>query len=483
MSDPFDRVFAPLRRTPAVEPTPLPAIAARAARLRRRRRQRGTAAGSLVAAGLAAGLLTAGPLGPGRPVTVTSPPASAAPRAGAGLAGELAYVSGQSLVVDRSGRRHTVALPGRGGPPSAPAWAPDGKWLAFSEGSGLWICRASGAGAHAVAGTVVSWAWSPRGDVLAFTTPARTAGRYALLTATPPTGAGSSVPLDGHPAGLAWSPSGRQIAVSVDRYATPAVGVIELVAASPGLHAARTVASAAGAGLDVASWWPDGKGLLYWNDPQFSSSIAADGLPLVSFDIATRKAHTLATMLPHADWLAWSPDGGTVAVVAGGDRVVWDGAKHLALCQVVAGTCRAEAQPKGTTSLDPAWTGGGQLLFARSTGTAAYTMGPPPGVTGVAGAPFGWKATEGWAGIGQLRVVQAQAGEPAPSAALAGGAGGQEPTPAGAGILFVRGGALWLLRYGSASPARLTGRLGSYGPANPGYYGYIDWHDEFAWHA
>ncbi|MHB8505630.1 MAG: hypothetical protein ACYDEN_07930 [Acidimicrobiales bacterium] len=498
MSDPLERHLAPLRRDPGGEPSPLSSIAARAARLRRRRRQRGTAVGSLLAAGLVAGLLTAGPFGGGS-VTVTSPPTSPTPATGPSPTGELAYVSGHSLVIiDRSGRRHTVALPGSG-VPSAPAWSADGQWLAFlrlapataafGPPGTLWVVRADGTGAHPL-GAAGQFAWDPAQDTLAFTS---TSGRLALASMGGAPARIAPLGRNGTPESLSWSPAGNTLAVATVTYGRNG-GTGHLVLLAAGAHRARVLATSQAYGFDLAGWWPDGRGLLYWKDEAFSASIAADGLPLVARSLASGATHTIATTLAYPDWLAWSP-GGTLAVVAGADRVVWNGAKHLLLCQVASGSCSVQPQPKGTTSIDPAWAPAGELYFARSTGTAAYTFGAPPGVAGVGGAPFGWKAVEGWAAAGGLRVEQAAGaggGRPAGGAAaggggggaaVAGGAGGQEPTFAGAGILFVRGGSLWLLTDGSSKPIQLTGRLGSYGSADPGYYGYINWRDEFAWHA
>lgn len=485
-SDPLDRCFAPLRRLSGAEPTPLTAIASRAARLRRRRRRtRVAAGGGLLAVGLAASLLLG--VRARQPVTLTGPPVTRPAGAGTGVGGELAYTSGGRLViVDRSGRHRSIALPG-GGVPFEPTWSADGRWLAYlllpsgratQPPGALWVVRADGTDAHRVS-DALEFAWDPREDALAYLR-----GPGVFLDTL--SGRGVHVARLGSrgiPQQLAWSPSGGTLAVSTVAFGGAGdTSRIVLLPVGTRPSDSRVLATSRSAGYELAGWWPDGEGLLYWSDQGFSASIAADGLPLDSIDAVSGRTHTLTRMLPNADWLAWSPSGTSVAVVAGIDRVVWSGAKHLEICRPDAGTCRAEPQPAGTTSTDPAWTATGQLLFARSTGATA-DMGPPPRVPGLGGSPpFSWKDVQAWAAAGGLRTAQATSGVPQRSRPLPGGAGGQAPTPAGADVLFVHHASLWALTPGSAAPIRLTGPLGPYGPTDPGYYGYIDWNHEFTWH-
>ncbi|MDA8061717.1 MAG: hypothetical protein M0T80_04650, partial [Actinomycetota bacterium] len=469
---------------------------------------------SLAAAGLAAlggalvgGSLVAAPPDGGipRPAGADRPTAAAllAAAATGGAPGELALVSRGHLVVIPPGGTARRVVPSVGaGQPDELSWSEDGRWLAFlrapaaeqgsasTEGS-LWVVAAGSAHPREVLPQVSQFAWDPRTDVLAAAVPTtspddpdpvalvpiRPSG--APLTASFPSGLAGA-----HVTGIAWSPAGTTLAVSADFYRDDR-GEIALLAGAGGgapVHAV-VVRSASNDGEDLVGWWPSGRGLLYWADPYFSASLAADGTPLVAYDLSTRRASTLATMLDYPDWLAWSPDGGSLAIVAGVGRTVWDGDKHLVVCQVPQGTCHPEPQPGRRTSIDPAWTAGGELLWAQAAGTPAETMGAPPGVDTAGEPPFGWAAVQAWASAGNLEATHAPSGEPAPGAALVGGAGGEEPTPAGAALLLVRHGELWLLPPGSRAPRRLSGPLGPYGPAEPGYYGYVPWYQTFAWHA
>lgn len=435
-------------------------------------------------AGVAAAVAATGPSLEGARSAAPSTPSSSSPPA---WTGELAYVSrGKLTILGRSGARHVVGLPSTG-VPSEPSWSHDGRWLSFfvlsraeapyGPPGRLWVVRADGADAHSV-GNAYEAAWDPSADSLAYIDDGKlsllsTEGSPAVL---PPLGASGAAET------ISWGPGGRVLAVST-RILTANGGVGHLVLLARGTSHASIAATSSAYGFLLAGWWPDGRGVLYWEDEDFSGSIAADGLPLASRNLSSGRTHVLASTLPHPEWVSWSPNGATVAVVAGMDRVVWNGAKHVVLCQAATGACQAEPQPEGSTAIDPAWSASGKLYFARSTGTSAYTMGTPP-VRGLApGPPFRWQAVEAWAAAGGLRVVSAVGGEPEPSAAVRGGAAGQAPTPAGSGLLFVRSGALWSLPSHSNVPTEITGRLGPYGAANPGYYGYVDWQETFAWHA
>ena len=311
--------------------------------------------------------------------------------------GELAVISdGRLRLVDNDSR--TYAVPGPG-VPGQPGWSPDGKWVAFlrtptgpaleAAASALWAARADGTGAHRVSAPgedVAQWAWGPAGaggETLAFSSfssPSATAGDIFLASGpTMPRRFASYAGL----IGFSWSPSGNALAVSyrkgpVDQPGT-GEGFLEIRPLDG--RAGRTVYRLADFGyVDLAGWWPDGKGLLFWDDPAGSASIAADGLVLDSLDLATLKPSPLATTLVHPNWVAWSPTGRTVAVVAGGDREIWYSDKHVELCAIPAATCRGVPLPSGDVmSLDPAWTGTGSLVYVLAPAAGPTTADPDHG--------------------------------------------------------------------------------------------------------
>jgi len=413
---------------------------------------------------------------------------------------------GQLSVVSADGTRHGVALTAGAGQPAELAWSPDGRWLAFlregpfaagpAGGTGsLWLVPAGGGSAHRVlsGAEVGTFAWDPARDVLAVAEVAGPGASAHPLVTVP-------IPASGHPGdavapgdltggsvtSLAWSASGDRLAVGVD-FTTDAgaIGDLDLlrIADGPGSRP-QVAASSRSHGFDLAGWWPSGRGVLYWQDNAFSASIAADGLPLVARDLRTGATHTLATTLTYPSWLAWSPGGNSLALVAGIGRVVWGGDKHVVVCEVQSGSCRAVPQPPDRASIDPTWTPGGRLIWVEAAGSPQPDGGVPPGVRHAGSEPYSWQSTEAWAATGRVEAAGTSGGKPTAPRSVPGTASAQTPTPLGdGGLLFVRHGQLWRLPAGSGGALRVAGRLGPYGQSDPGYYGYVPWGQELAWHS
>ena len=96
--------------------------------------------------------------------------------------------------------------------PSAPAWSPDGRRLAFAVPGELWVARADGTGARLLARGASSETravWSPEGRSLAY---AGTSGRAAGLFVVNSTG-GRPRLLSRVDEEALWSPDGRRIAL------------------------------------------------------------------------------------------------------------------------------------------------------------------------------------------------------------------------------------------------------------------------------
>jgi Tol biopolymer transport system component len=398
--------------------------------------------------------------------------------------GELAVVSGGRLVLVSPTGPHYVAGAGW---PSEPAWSEDGKWVAFLRGSALWVARSDGSDAHKLTpATVDEFAWlgKSQGEMLAFSTTNANSFSSQIFVASAASTAVRTLGTYPNLIGFSVAPSGDELAVSY-RAGKPPVGsevptwrgLLQLVPLSG--HPARTVYTLAEGGYAMLGpgWWPDGKGLLFWDDAAGSASIAADGLPLESLDLATGKASTLTATLTHPNWVAWSPSGLQVAVVAGGDRVVWDAGKRIVVCDMPAAKCRPVPLPSSNTmSLDPVWTPGGSLVYDVAPAAASASAVVPPGLKVVGDGPFDQATVDEW--YSAMRLYDA--GQPLRGA----GAGAHDPVATPSGLFFVRGSALWYLPAGGARPVRAVGGLegpGYFGAGN--YYGYIGWDQEFAWHA
>jgi Tol biopolymer transport system component len=415
--------------------------------------------------------------------------------------GELAYIAAGRLYLlgGSAGALHRVGLPGV---PTAPSWSPDHRWLAvqvsapapasnpYQTGPAvLYVLRADGSGLRAL--TPTSWttqqyAWAPGQDELAaVVVPAATGTSIPtsrLETINPVTGAVRVLLSAPAITGVAWSPDGKTLAAGASETSGQPgsnsfhwVGELETMPASGGTG--TVVRSWADGLLELAGWWPDGSGLLYWPDPQGSASLAADGLPLDSIQLATGVSRTLVTgMLVHSSWIAFAPGGHELAVVSGGNREIWLGGKAITVCgQSVS--CKPVAQPSGTVSTQPSWSPAGRLTFAR--GSASGPFGPNGKADFSTAWVTRWEATQQlWSaagnGAGQARVPGT-------------GAGALDPVWArNDALMFVRDNWLWLLPAGSKSAERVAGPLNDISNldiTNITYYGYVPYPKLIAWTA
>ncbi len=418
----------------------------------------------------------------GRP----APAVSSAPRPTVSTAafadrGQLAFVeSGRLYVLDGSvsghpATLHTVAGPGGA---TAPAWSPDGRWLAFlvappsaypivSDPTGtLWLARADGSAARPVLANAGPFSWSPVTDVLAATVTNPSSGR-SWLCELKPDATPHLVPAVTGP--VVWSPDGRQLAFTTI-LSNPQRGFygskLETIPAAGGTPMVRR--SSSQAALLVAGWWPDGQGLMAWADEQGSASLAADGQSLLSFPLAGGHAATLGFTLLFPPFLATSPAQRLVAVDNGGDRVLWDN-KTILLCAPAGGCTGLPGGVPRATNLDPALSPAGPALaFVHASAALSRAQ------------TFDQKSIAAWYATRSLWLyVPGGQAHPVPSA----GTAVADPTWSKGGqlLMYVRDDGLWLINpfAGSARASQVVGRL--FSGAWPNYYAYIDWRDQFAW--
>ena len=209
--------------------------------------------------------------------------------------GELAFVSRDQLyVLDNAGSVTKVLGPAPGGSYGSLAWSTDGSWLAFtyttpSPGieagyaeTGLWVVRAGAPDAEQVAFTGVGeLAWSPTTSlVLAFESLDPETNTTTLWEDVPGHGATAVPGITPFFGGFAWSPDGSHLAV-VTGHPGKANGpgplsVLQVVPVAGG--SPTTWFESTQNGIDIAGWWPNGNGLLFWIDTDNSASLAADGL-------------------------------------------------------------------------------------------------------------------------------------------------------------------------------------------------------------
>ena len=332
-----------------------------------RSRVRLGAALGAVAAAVAAAVFLVTATSPGGPVR-RRPPAVLQAAAGPRSLEPVAYVSGGRLYVASVGGGTPVVVASGDGPED-PQWSPDHQWLAYvtTPGQRVHLVRADGTGDRVVATTSVdrgAFAWAPGADQLAVVPGLGGVDIFPAAGGAPRQPVATTVPIES----IAWSPDGSQIA-----YSTPAhpgvPGAVFVVPAGGGPAQPVTLSLPVGSDALLATWWPDGAGLLFWVDPQGSPFALEEGLTLESVPLGGGSPRPLVTTLVYHPWLTWSPDGSRLLVVAGGGASPAAG-KRLAVCHVVAATCSSLAQPAGTVSIDPAWSPDGtEIAFVRATDT------------------------------------------------------------------------------------------------------------------
>ena len=395
---------------------------------------------------------------------------------------QLAYVSDGKLYVGSPGAPRLVPGPGNA---FQPVFSSDGQWLAFLRqqwqgydvSSQLWLARADGSAAHAVSsmgGVVVGgFQWSPSEDVLAVQ-PLNKKGDWLPIQLVPAQGPAQPVP-DHLQGSFLWSPDGQTLAVA----ATSAAGYtrLDLLRGS-----AVTSYTPPGVGrydpFRLAGWWPDGHGILYWDDPGGCYSCIADGTKLVDYDLQTGTVRHVGVTLPYyRDWVAISGDA--LLAVTGRDRAAFFG-KHLQLC-LATGSCHT-LLPRGARriSVDPAW--------APNGGPMAFVVAPAWHTDGFRSPARYWR----WLDAHVLWSAQPDGSGAQPAGGVPKDAQDPDWTRDGQGILFVKHGALWLDTNFGASNAYPIARLvpAHFVPdyLNPNhayqdwYYGHMDWHDLFAWY-
>ncbi len=427
-----------------------------------------------------------GPPPPG-PLTVNGP-------AWAGH-GDLAFLStGQLEVLSNAGSLTKITGPSSGGFDSNPAWSPDEQWLAFlhtGPANGfelpaptLWLVEAGSSQAEEVTTSGIGmFVWSPTAPVLAYTLlpnynfPAGVPeDQWFDRPGAPPTsvavGTGAGV------GSIAWSPDGSELAfddsvfpqpASATSPATPAMGLLGTVSVNGGQ--VTTVYLLAESGIDLAGWWPEGGGLLFWEDAVFSASIEADGLTLYSLELGSAQPAALTTSLVGSTWLAPQPGGDAVAVVSGGGRYIWTTGRDVDLCSFPAATCQPVPIPAGTLGLAPSWSSSGVLFFSVASGAGPFST------TGTAEFSPGWMAH--WnATNGLWAMVPGE--PPSPVTSTPAGSLLAVPDAHGSTMVVVADDDLWLTSASGSPAVRVAGPLFStIGPS--GFYGEVDWTSTFAW--
>lgn len=460
----------------------------------KRSRRGGRVYMKLLALGLMA-ILLAAPLANDGPEPPTEPTAQEAVTPGSGAAfadrpdafhglGQVAFLrGGQVHILD--GDTDTISRVNGSEGASMLAWSEDGQWLAFLrevEGQQeLMLAEAATSEAKQVVdlpGSVTGFQWSPAENLLAVSLAGEQRGESdndapggAVWLVRDPSRPSTQPLLDlESPVGsLAWSPNGRSLAYVTRLPAASAVlpsDAVEVVSLDGGTPTRWFTADQAG--IRLAGWWPDGKGLLLWVLPLHSASLAADGLPLLSLQGRATEPVTLPPTLLYRHWLSWDPSGQNLVMTRGTGRSIWAD-KSLSLCAVATGQCRDLAQPGGRVSLDPAWSPDGrQIAMVRAEAR--------PGSDGFTSE----EELTTWVNSRTLWLTNPEGSAFRELEAAGTGIYGPAWSNDGSHLLYVRKSALWVLDV-QANQARRVVAL-----ENPeglfGFYGFIDWWNRMAWY-
>jgi tRNA A-37 threonylcarbamoyl transferase component Bud32 len=269
--------------------------------------QDGTAQGSLVGAPSGSGQL------------------SSAASAAAAEQGRIAFVAdGEVWVAAADGSGATDVTGGAHPGARQPAWRPGADELAVSTEAGIVLLAADGSGAEPLTddGAHADPAWSPDGQVLAFTAPADGGSDVVLRLADgtlEPQGLTDDFAGEG-PAVVqrpAFSPDGRHLAMHVTGGARPLqVAVLDLEVGD-----VQVVGLPEGAEAFHPSWTPDGRLVFTLRQGEHDTVVTGglDGAELQTLiDLGDVDAKD-ADVSPCGDWLVYQvdADGGPYLVVAG----------------------------------------------------------------------------------------------------------------------------------------------------------------------
>jgi Tol biopolymer transport system component len=244
------------------------------------------------------------------------------------------------------------------------------RWIASTDHGHLSIASVSGTDSSLPFGSEpVGWQglWSPSEDTLAvvqndsvYTLSEKNRWQPVKVFDTEKTAS---------PFGLLFSSDGKQLAISL-RVSVPDGadrGSVRIVNLGDGT--AKELLTLPD-GVILHSWAPDGKGILFWDDPSFSVSGVADGADLYMATVPEGRIRPLGVRtLPHADLSGFSPTGRYLVFTEGSGREAWT-QKRISLLDVLSGA-KTFLTSNNMVALFPSWSPAGALL--------AFSAGPDEG--------------------------------------------------------------------------------------------------------
>ncbi len=384
--------------------------------------------------------------------------------------GDLAFVS-KGILYMIDGNTGDLKQLTESGQAFYPRWSYDGKYLAFiritdtkTSSGALWIVHRDGKQAYQVQGLpqpigAGDFQWSPTDHLLAVTTWNVTDGIWLVPVNETP----RQLLKAANPMWFAWSPDGKNIAYNITEDSDDVENrgdILYTIGIDDGKTVKRLDLSGTGTGIEVAKWWPDGGGLLYWtNRALHSSSLRADGLSLWTLNLDGDEPEELDCTLTYREWLDFSPDG-KLLMVSGSGRSLWNG-KKLALADARSGKMKYVEPPKGSSvAFEPVFSPDGKKMAF----IAAQEMDEPT---------F-YSEQEPWFESRTLWIADADGSNAKP--VIGSKIYKSMWSKNGKDLFYIRDNDLWL---NSANGGKVLGSITD--SETWGFYGYIRYSDWFDW--